>query len=253
MTHILLTAAGGNPMMLLPSWSSMLLILFSEGNRIFGGLSVKGAEKEKGHILNTAWYKANQQCDILFLRKNSENLWLNYFSSKILCALAFLYRDLLCEHQHRSSVLSPFQNEYIIPWLSSFLSLSQLAPCVLMDTSLSGVYRHWFPFIRPTSYHKLIIALPRTCLNSICMSIRYLKRHPEVYVCVCVWVRGAADALMMLIIHTADVRLAVEVLPLGNARTSNSFIVVKSICVLCKNGCALPGQGAKRTESCMYD
>lgn len=107
-------------------------------------------------------------------------------SSNILCALAFLYRDLLCEHRHRSSVLPPFQNEYIIPWLSSFLSLSQLAPYVLMDTSLSGVYRHWFPFIRPTSYHKLIIALPRTCLSSICMSIRYLKRHPEVYVCVCV-------------------------------------------------------------------
>lgn len=45
MTQIALTAAGGNPRMLLPSCSSMLLILFSEGNRIFGGLSVKGAEK----------------------------------------------------------------------------------------------------------------------------------------------------------------------------------------------------------------
>lgn len=47
-THILLwTAPAGNPVMLLPSCSSMLLILFSEGNRIFGGLSVKGAEKNK--------------------------------------------------------------------------------------------------------------------------------------------------------------------------------------------------------------
>lgn len=45
MTQVVLTAAAGNPMMLLPSCSSMLLILFSEGNRIFGGLSVKGAER----------------------------------------------------------------------------------------------------------------------------------------------------------------------------------------------------------------
>lgn len=45
MTQIVVTAAGGNPMIVLPSWSSILLILFSEGNRIFGGLSVKGAEK----------------------------------------------------------------------------------------------------------------------------------------------------------------------------------------------------------------
>lgn len=49
-THILpQTAPAGNPMMLLPSCSSMLLILFSEGNKIFGGFSVKGAEKEKRH------------------------------------------------------------------------------------------------------------------------------------------------------------------------------------------------------------
>lgn len=49
-THILLqTAPGGNPIMLLPSCSSMLLILFSVGNRILGGLSVKGAEKHKRH------------------------------------------------------------------------------------------------------------------------------------------------------------------------------------------------------------
>lgn len=52
MTQIVLAAAGGNPMIVLPSWSSILLILFSEGNRIFGGLSVKGAEKEKRHNLN---------------------------------------------------------------------------------------------------------------------------------------------------------------------------------------------------------
>lgn len=49
-THILpRTAPAENPVMLLPSCSSMLLILFSEGNRIFGGLSVKGAEKDKRH------------------------------------------------------------------------------------------------------------------------------------------------------------------------------------------------------------
>ena len=44
---------------------------------------------------------------------------------------------------------------------------------------------------------------------------------------------------MMLIIHTADVRPAAEVLPLGTARTSSSFIVVKSVCVFC----ALQGSG----------
>lgn len=49
-THTLLrTAPSGNPATLLPSCSSMLLILFSVGNRIFGGLSVKGAEKDKRH------------------------------------------------------------------------------------------------------------------------------------------------------------------------------------------------------------
>jgi len=50
MTQIALNAAEGNPMMLLPSCSSMLVILFSEGNRIFGGLSVNGAEKEEKTI-----------------------------------------------------------------------------------------------------------------------------------------------------------------------------------------------------------
>lgn len=50
---------------------------------------------------------------------------------------------------------------------------------------------------------------------------------------------GAADALMMLTIHTVDVRPAAEALPLGNAATRNSFIVVKR--ALCNGGCAFLG------------
>lgn len=45
----------------------------------------------------------------------------------------------------------------------------------------------------------------------------------------------------MLIIHTANVRLAAEVLPLGRAKTSCSFIVVKSVCVFGEKGAALLG------------
>lgn len=70
------------------------------------------------------------------------------------------------------------------------------------------------------------------------MSVRYLKSH---HVSVCMSeCEGAADALMMLIIHTADVRPAAEALPLGNARTRSSFIVVKKhLCVLQERLCSL--------------
>lgn len=47
MTPITRSAVGRNPMGILPSWSSMLLILFSEGKRILGGLSVNGAGRRK--------------------------------------------------------------------------------------------------------------------------------------------------------------------------------------------------------------
>lgn len=144
----------------------------------------------------------------------------------------------------------------LITCLSSFLSLSQLALCVLLDTLLSGVYSPWNPFICPTSNHKWIIALPRTCHHLYNTEYKVFEEPSSgcMCVCVCVWVRGTADALMMLIIHTADVRLAAEVLPLGNAWTSNSLIVVKSICVFCKKGCALQSWGVKRTErgSCRF-
>lgn len=102
----------------------------------------------------------------------------------------------------------------------------------LMDTLL-GVCRLRAPFKWPTSTHTLIIALPRTCHQSICMSVwRAIMKA----VCTCVRPRarpGTADALMMLISRTADVRIAASDPPQESAWTSNSFIVVKSICLLC--------------------
>lgn len=50
---------------------------------------------------------------------------------------------------------------------------------------------------------------------------------------------GAADAVMMLIIHTVDVRPAAEVPPLGNVRSCSSFIVIINICGFCRIGCVL--------------
>lgn len=142
--------------------------------------------------------------------------------------LAFKHHYLFCSLKSRNS-----------HWLS-FLSVHpQLALGVLMDTSFSGVFRLWTPFKWPTSTHTLIIALPRTCHQLICMTIwRAIMKSVCVCACECVCVcvgsgTWAADASMVLIICTADVRLAVGVPPLERTWTSNSFIVVKSVCLFC--------------------
>lgn len=109
------------------------------------------------------------------------------------------------------------------------LSAAPACSWSLMDTLLCCLD----PFKQPTSTHTLIIALPKTCHQSICMSV-WRAIVKSVCTCVSLCVRaGAADALMMLISRAADVRIAAWDAPQERAWTSNSFIVVKSICLLC--------------------